>query len=126
MNLSEAIREALAELGTDTIGAAVKEVIHKRHRGLREKLDTPTFSTTFSTERKKAKEAAAAAKPATTKEVVAVATVRPSVARKTTPTIPDELTPEETAIAGVREAYKQLAALVGSDVAKSITARLAS
>jgi hypothetical protein len=122
MNLSEAIREALAELGTDATTSAIRDLIHTRHRRLREKLDTPTFSSTLSVLRKKAAEAE---EPSSTKnESVAAPTFQPSIARKSSPAIADERTPEETAIVGFRETYKHLVSLVGSDLANSIVSRL--
>ena len=122
MNLSDAIREALTELGTTATGPEVRTLIHKKHPALREKLETNTYSATFSLLRKKAIEAEGDT-PDTTKAVAHLAVHSP-VARKISPAITDDLTPEEIAIAGFREAYKQLVSVVGKDLAHLIASRL--
>jgi hypothetical protein len=124
MTLSDAIRDALKKLGLETTGPDVRDLIAKKHPSLKDKLDTPTFSTTFSTLRKKEKQAAGTdSEEAPSKQPTAAITA-PKPVKKTAPAGSEEITPEEKAIVQLREAYKHLVALVGQEVAHSISTHM--
>lgn len=133
-NLSEAIVEGFNAIGLDCSGKEMKEWIAKHIPHLTGKLDTGTFSSTFSTKRSKLREKGTTGKAATKSftELEAPTTTtsvstRTPIQATTSPTNGHtsgshtcEEKPVQVILANFADSYRELVKVFGSEIAATL------